>query len=489
MNKVIIALLIIVAIAGAVFFLNGRSDGSDSALENIRRATIDRGDLIVSVSATGSIVARKQVNLSFDLPGKVKTVKVEVGDFVSKGDDLARLDDANHAFQVRQAHAALDSAQAQLDQLLADARPQEVAAAQANLEAAQAAVWSAVAQRDQVKRGPTEAEIAASRSQLAAAQSQQKVAQDTHDQTMRCETVTLPGGKKQEICPGLGMPEEHARYNLHAANASLTAAQVQLDQLLAGPTREQLDAANANVAAATAQRDAAQAQLDLLLAGASVYQIKAAQASVEQAQVALEMAQAELAKTRLLAPFDGVVTTVNVREEQIAPPSLPAFVLVDMSELQIIVDVDEIDVAQIIEGQTVAITVDALPDQTILGHVQHVAPAASQTGGVVVYQVTIVLDEADVMLRVGMTATADITVEQLEDVVLVPNWAIRIDREAGQTLVNVLRKDSVQEVKVELGLRGRDVSQVLSGLKEGDEIAAGEVESLRSLFGPGGSER
>jgi len=71
-------------------------------------------------------------------------------------------------------------------------------------------------------------------------------------------------------------------------------------------------------------------------------------------------------------------------------------------------------------------------------------------------------------------------------VVLVPNWAIRIDREAGQTLVNVLRKDSVQEVKVELGLRGRDMSQVLSGLEEGDEIAAGEVESLRSLFAPGG---
>jgi HlyD family secretion protein len=369
-----------------------------------------------------------------------------------------------------------------LDQLLADARPEEVAATQANLDAAQAAVWNASAQRDQLQRGPTEAEIAAARSQVASAQAQLKVASDTHDQTMRFQTVTVPGGGKQEICPGLGMPEEQARYNLRAANESLAAAQTQLDQLLAGPTQEQLDAANANVAAAVAQRDAAQAQLDLLLAGASVHQVEAAQASVEQAKVALEMAQAELAKTRLVAPFDGVVTTVNVHEEEIAPPSLPAFVLVDMSELQIVVDVDEIDVARITEGQAVDITVDALPDETIPGHVDQVAPAASQMGGVVVYQVTIVLDEIDLPLRVGMTATADITVERLEDVVLVPNWAIRIDREAGQTLVNVLRENSVQEVPVELGLRGRDVSQVLSGLEEGDEIAAGEVESLRSLF-------
>ncbi len=549
MRKLVVGLVIVLVVAAGVIYLQNRPEESNHEVEeSIRQAMVERGDMVVSVTATGSIVARDEAGLSFDLPGKVAEVWVETGDTVEVGDELARLDDTTLTFNVRQAEAALAAAQAQLDQLRAGPRQEEVAvtaanlesaqaglegaeanlrevkrgpdenqvaSAEANLEVAEASLWLATIQRDQIAKGASAPEIAAAEAQVASALVQQKVARDTHDQTLKCRTVTLPSGKKEEICPALGTIEEQARYNLFAADEAVEAAQAQLDQLLAGPTDEQIDTGKANVAAATAQRDAvqaqldllragpsaeqlevaqanvaaltaqrdaAQAQLDLLLAGSSVHQIAAAQANVDQAQVALDMAQAELDKAILVAPFDGVVTAVNVQPGQLAPATLPAVTLADVSELHIVVDVDEIDVARLEDGQDVMVSVDALPGEVISGYVKRIAPAANQVGGVVIYQVTVVLDDTDLPLRLGMSATADIAIEELKDVLLVPNWAIRIDRATGSTFVNLLRAGTAEEVEVEIGVRGEDMSQVISGLQEGDVVVAGDVVGLRDLL-------
>jgi len=548
-RKLAIGFVAVAVVVALVIVFWSRSDEEVGQEEDsVRRTQIERGELVVSVRATGSIVAKAEARLSFDLPGKVSEVWVDVGDRVRVGNQLARVDDTNVAFRVRQAEAALAAARAQLDQLKAGPRQAEVsvakanleaaqsrldgananlrelergpdanqvAAAEANLRAAQASLWLATIQRDQVHRGASEAEIAAAEAQLASALAQQKVARDAHDRTLTCYTVTLPNGAEEEICPALGMIEEQARFNLYAADEAVDAAQAQLDRLQSGPTNEQRDTANANVAVAaaqrdaaqaqldllrggtsaeqlqatqanvaalTAQRDAAQAQLDLLLAGANEFQITAAQANVDQAQVALEIAQAELDRATLAAPFEGVVTAVNVQEGEMTPATVPAMTLVDLSELQIVVDVDEVDVARLAEGQEVTIRVDALPDETISGHVKRIAPAASHVGGVIVYEVTIVLGDTDLPLRAGMSATASIVFERLVDVLLVPNWAIRIDRDTGRTFVNLVRQATVEENEVEIGVRGEDVSQVLSGLQEGDVVVAGDVVGLRSLL-------
>jgi HlyD family secretion protein len=548
-RRLVIGFVVAAVVVALIVVLWSRSDReSDQEEESVRRTEIQRGEMVVSVRATGSIVAKAEAGLGFDLPGRVAKVWVEVGDQVQAGEKLAQVDDTSLTLRVRQAEAGLAAAQAQLDQLQADTRQGEltasaanleaaqarldgadanvrelergadanqVAAAEANLRAAEAGLWLATIQRDQIQRGASEAEVAVAEAQLASALAQQKVARDAHDQTLKCYTVALPNGGEEKICPALGMIEEQARFNLYAADEAVDAARAQLDQLQSGPTEEQSDTADANVAVAAAQRDAAQAQLDLLragtsaeqvqaaqanvaaleaqrdatqaqldllLAGASEFQIAVAQASVDQAQVALEIAQAELDKAALVAPLDGVVTAVNVQVGQTAPATLPAVTLVDLSELQIVVNVDEIDVAQLAEGQEVTIRVDALPDETVSGYVKHIAPAASQVGGVIVYEVTIVLGATELPLRVGMSATAAIVVERLEDVLLVPNWAIRIDRDTGMTFVNLVHENTVEEIEVEIGVRGEDVSQALSGLQEGDVVVAGDVVGLRNLL-------
>lgn len=454
--------------------------------EETLTAVVERGALLVTVSASGSVEPEAQVALSFDGPGQVTGVLVEVGDAVQAGDPLAQVDSEQLALQVQQAEAALEAAQAQLALLKAGARPEEVAAAEAGLQAAQAQVSGAAATRDQLEAGPTAAQIASVEAQVASVMAQQKIAQDTHDQTMQCFTVTMPDGKKKEICPALGTPEEQARYGLHAADEALAAAQTQLDELLAGADADQIRATRSNVWAATAQRDAAQAQLDLLQAGASGEQIAAAEAQVAQAQAALDMAELTLERATLRAPFDGVVAAVNVTAGQIAGGGMPAITLVDGSRFHVDVDVDEVDVAKLTEGQPVEVTLDALPDAVLSGTVERIAPAAGMASpGVVSYAMTIVLDPTDTSVRAGMSANATVTVEELTGVLLIPTWVVRVDRHTGQTYVQRRVGGQTEQVDIQLGVRGSGIVQALSGLEEGDVLVLVHEETLGAMMGEG----
>ena len=423
-----------------------------------RSAIVERGTMLVAVSASGSVEPQARVSLSFEVPGWVVEVPVTVGKPVKAGEVLARLDSTSLALQVQQAQAALASAKAQLAQLRAPARPEEVAAAEANLRAAQAQVSATAANLDQLEAGAGEAQIAAAEADLAAATLQQKVAQISYDGT----------DKRNED------RKEQARYNLYAANEALAAAQARLDEARAGANADQVRGTRANVSAAVAQRDGAQARLDLLRAGATAGQSAAAEAGVVQAQAARDLAQLSLEDGTLWAPFDGVVAEVNATAGELAPTGRPAIALVDPSRFHIHVSVDEVDVGRLAEGQTARVTLDALPGTTITGTVERIAPAATVQGGVVDYEVIIGLAPADAPIRTGMTANATIVTEELTDVLTIPTWVVRVDRSTGQTYVQRRvgdkRSGNVERVDVQVGVRYEGVAQVLGGLAEGDEV-------------------
>ncbi|HIP97638.1 MAG TPA: hypothetical protein EYH32_10540 [Anaerolineae bacterium] len=104
----------------------------------------------------------------------------------------------------------------------------------------------------------------------------------------------------------------------------------------------------------------------------------------------------------------------------------------------------------------------------------------------------IVLEPTDLPLRAGMTANAAIVVQKVEDVLVVPNWAIRIDRETGRAYVEEISANGdVGEVEVELGMRNERVSQVISGVEEGDTLVVRTISSrerLRQMMGPSGGK-
>jgi HlyD family secretion protein len=475
-----------ILIAGAAVVIWQVRQRSAQSTEELRSAVVERGDMVVAVSAAGNIEPEERVELAFETSGQVVEVPVEVGDPVRTDDLLARLDTQRPALQADQAEADLAAARAQLERLKAGAQPEEVQAASANVRAAEANLDTAEAERDRTAAGAEEAQIAAAEAELAAALTQQKKADDWHDTTMECRNIKIPAGRvielpngevitvtetiKETICPLLGVPEEQARYQLEAADEALEAARARLEETKAGANASQLRAAESNVAAAAANLDAIQAQRDLLLEGAAEEQITGAEALVTQTQASLEQAELAVERSTLRAPFDGIVAAVNIAAGEQASAGIPVVTLLDSSRFHVIIAVDELEIGRLEEGQTARLTLDALPDTVVSGTVRYVAEAAAVDTGIVTYDVRIDLAPTDSPIRADMTANAIIVVEELKDVLQIPTWVVRVDSDTGQTYVHRLVGDQPERVNIQLGARYEGIAQVLDGLSEGDVL-------------------
>lgn len=156
---------------------------------------------------------------------------------------------------------------------------------------------------------------------------------------------------------------------------------------------------------------------------------RSAEAQVSQAQATLDVQQTDLAKAVIRSPIDGIVLTAAARPGQTVAASLQAPVLFtlaqDLKHLELDLAVDEADIGQVHEGQTAEFTVDAWPGRTFPAHVHQVRYAGRSVAGVVTYQVILDVENPDLLLRPGMTVTAEITVRRDEQVLLVPNAALR----------------------------------------------------------------
>lgn len=158
---------------------------------------------------------------------------------------------------------------------------------------------------------------------------------------------------------------------------------------------------------------------------------KSAEADVRQCQATLDADETDLKKASILSPIRGIVLSRDVEPGQTVAASLQAPVLFtlaeDLTRMELHVDVDEADVGRVREGQEATFTVDAWPDRTFPARITQVRYGAETTGGVVTYKTILSVDNSDLLLRPGMTATADIVVQKIENAVLVPNAALRFE--------------------------------------------------------------
>lgn len=200
-----------------------------------------------------------------------------------------------------------------------------------------------------------------------------------------------------------------------------------------------------------AKRLSSPEELDTASAAAerAVAALAVARAKVEQAQAQLDSDRRTLEKTEIRSPIDGTVLRRQVEPGQTVAASLQTPVLFtlaeDLTQMELNVAVDEADVGQVAAGQQASFTVDAYPTRAFPAKLTQLRYAPETINGVVTYAALLTLDNADLSLRPGMTATAEIVVRELQDAVLVPNAALRFtpprSREAkgeGRGLVGVL---------------------------------------------------
>jgi RND family efflux transporter MFP subunit len=215
-------------------------------------------------------------------------------------------------------------------------------------------------------------------------------------------------------------------------------------------------------------------EVEVTLAQESVKQadqsVVYARQAVELAQQSLELAEKNLNEATITAPFDGIIASVQTKSGDIVDAATIIVHLVKPTLLELIVEVDEIDVPKVTTGQSVSISVDALPEEEFTGEVAAVYPVPTKVTGLVMYNVKVALEVPESAgLKIGMRATADVIVERKADVIKVPSKVVREDGQGGH-FVEVVVGEKVEERPVTIGIDTGTETEIISGLSEGETV-------------------
>jgi len=457
-----IIIIVVLALGAAAFFIiRDQQQKAAAAVSNYQTVTLERGSLTATVGATGTVRANQTALINWQTTGTVGEINVAVGDHVETGDVLAELQRSSLPQTVIMAESDLITARRNLE----DLRNSNLMRAKAQ----QTLVNAEKAVEDAQKKVDSKSYTIASQDVIDVSYANYILAQNEVD-------------RLQGIYDGTAhLADDNP--NRASALSSLAAAKQRRDTALANYNRakskpDELDVnlAEANLEMAKANLVDAQREWERVKDGVDPADIAAAQARVEAIEATLGLAQID-------APFSGTITEVNVSPGDQAAPSVAAFRLDDLSRLLVDVEITEIDINRVRVGQPASLSFDAITDQTYEGKVVEVGRVGTALTGAVNFKVTIELTSADELVLPGMTAAVNIVIEQLDDVLLVANRAVRL--RDGKPVVYVLENGMPQPKEIELGATSEEFAQVLS-----EDFQAGDAVVLNpptiDFTNPGG---
>ncbi len=362
---------VVLLLLGAYYFT--KSDSNKIVEYNTAKVT--KGDLIVTVSATGNLEPTNSVNVGIEVSGTILEIYVDYNDIVKKGDVLARLDTNKLESQVNSTKAALDVATANL-------------------------LESKIGVRD-------------------AKRELQRV-----EELFKATDGNYPSTKDIDA----------ARITYEKSKASY----------------------------------------------------KALVAQEKQAKALLETNKEDLKKAIVLSPMDGVVLdkAVDVGQSVVASMQIPTLFSIaqDLKSMEVIVSVDEADIGGVRKGQDVTFTVDAYPSKVFKGVIKQVRVNSEIVDNVVTYETVVSVDNADLLLRPGMTVSADITTKVIKDALLIPNAALRftppVQEQEEQNDFALFGPSTKQ--KEDLSINSQSIWVLENGQAQKKKIQLGESDSVKS---------
>lgn len=260
--------------------------------------------------------------------------------------------------------------------------------------------------------------------------------------------------------------------NLRDASASFD-TKIAAEEASVAATLGKKDRAVADIQTFQTSLRMEEANLSLKQAGSRPTDIAAARAQLNQAYAQLQRAEERFADTIIVAPINGTITQVNLKEGELLSTSFAsegAITMLGTTPYRIEMFVSEIDIPKVAVSQTGAVSLDAFPDQDFLLNVTEVDPAATEVDGVSKYRVKLDFSNQNERLKIGMTGDAEVYTDFREDVVIVPGRAV-VRNDKGQEIVRILQEDGqVEERRVEVGMDGDGGNVEVVGVKEGEVV-------------------
>ena len=383
-----------IALAGFYFW------SSQTSAPQYMTARVERGSLRNTVTATGALQAVTTVQVGSQASGTISALNVDFNSPVKQGQVIAQLDPSVPKAQVDQARANLQQARASLQQSIAGVAGSRagVTDAQAKMQAAKSTV-----QNNTSGVSSAQANVAVLKAQLDDALAFLK----QQDSLMKSGVIA----QRDYDLANTAYKTAEARYNQAAA---------QLNQAVLS----QQSSASSGVAQSAAQIQQSQAQVQQ-----SQAQVQQAQAQVQQAEAALRLAEVNLAHTTITSPIDGIVVSrdVNVGQTVAASLSAPTLFTIakDLTQMQVIANIDQADIGLVEQAKSVKFTVDAFPGKDFDGTIQQMRLNPQNVQNVVTYNVVIDVSNPEQKLKPGMTANLTITIDERNNVLKVPNSALR----------------------------------------------------------------
>ena len=484
--------VVVAAAAGAVFLIGG---GNKAASRDVTYAetTPIRQDVSNSLSGTGTLNPANTYTVKSLVDGKILTGGFEEGDKVEEGDVLYTIDSSDASTNLEKASIALQQAQRSYDKTV------DLQYVRAEVDGTVSSLK--VAKGDEVTSGQEVAVIrdsskmllnllfpAADAANFSVGQSADVVLDGTFE-TLK-GTITAVTGTDELSTGNLLVRTVTIRVNnagglttAQAATANVNGVSSIASATFAYQAERTLTAlASGTVSAINVQEGDAVSKGDILieLTGDDLTEsIQSASESLRSAEISMQNQQDNMSNYTITSPISGTIIEKDAKQGDALTSGSTLCVIYDLSYLEMVINVDELQIGALSVGQKVQLTADAVTDKTYVGTVTRVSMKGSSSGGTTTYPITIRIDNTD-GLRPGMNANAEIVVAEANNALVVPNAAVirggyvlvsKKSPSAANAVEDMDAPDGYVYVKVETGVSDDSYTEIKSGLQEDDTVA------------------
>jgi len=502
-------------IAGAVIFV-AMTWGLISILsrhdQDYSSTTVSRKDLTEIVNANGNVISDQNVTLAFNMQGRVSDIFADVGSTTVKGQILATLDTGTLQASLDGTVADVEAAQARLSQLQRGARPEEMAlysqkysdaslSLVSAMKSAELAIEDAITGKTDVlfvngntvnptiniRTQSTNEKISIEQERLKIYDSLQNLrvqlsAMNQQASGSAIATSTLDAARiathselleAKAFLDHLGMIAS----NLTSGNTGLSQTTIDGYRAVVNGASQEVTSALSSEQTIDAAWSSARDSLTLEQAGSASEDIQVAEATLDKANAAVSGLQSQIRQSKIISPFDGVITSMDLKIGEVYVPGVSAaegISLMSRDQYKVEVYVPETDIGKVAEGEKASITLDAYGPSTIFdGHITLVNPAQTVVNGISAYKVTIGFDDqSDSRIKSGLTANVTIMTKVESGALSIPERAVITRGNDKFVLVKKAGSGAFVEQTVKTGIASSDgFVEILSGLSEGDVVA------------------